>query len=251
MQEKVINLYKRVGETPLERIERFRYETNDYKDLPLSYAGRLDPLAEGVLLVLVGEENKNQKDYFGLEKEYEVEVLLGYGSDTQDILGIAEKNFVKEYTIEEFKKACETYIGTYEEEYPPYSSKPVNGKPLFYWARAGKLNEIEIPKNKITINKIEFIDSKILNNEELLKMIIERVNLVGGDFRQEEIKENWKRILVDDGKNQIFRIKVSCGSGAYMRTLALRISEKIGTKGLAFSIRRTRVGDFKIEESLA
>jgi tRNA U55 pseudouridine synthase TruB len=50
--ENVLKLYKNVGETPLECLERFRVENSEYKDVPMTYAGRLDPMAEGVLIVL-------------------------------------------------------------------------------------------------------------------------------------------------------------------------------------------------------
>jgi tRNA U55 pseudouridine synthase TruB len=60
MTEKVLNLYKNPGETPLERLDRFRGEHLEYKDEKLSYVGRLDPLAEGVMLVVIGDENQNR-----------------------------------------------------------------------------------------------------------------------------------------------------------------------------------------------
>ena len=56
----VLNLYKQMGETPRERLERLRKEKSEYAHEVLSYAGRLDPMAEGVLLCLVGAENKHR-----------------------------------------------------------------------------------------------------------------------------------------------------------------------------------------------
>jgi len=63
----------------------------------MTYAGRLDPLAEGLLLVLTGEECKNKEKYLGLDKEYEVDVLFGFATDTYDILGkvLSAKNYSK------------------------------------------------------------------------------------------------------------------------------------------------------------
>ena len=62
-KKKVLNLYKPQGVTPLELIDRFRQKHPEYKDEKLGYAGRLDPMAEGILLVLVGDENKKRKTY--------------------------------------------------------------------------------------------------------------------------------------------------------------------------------------------
>lgn len=70
-------IYKHIGETPLEALERFRREQGIAADVPMTYAGRLDPMAEGLLLILLGEECKNKEKYLGLDKEYEVEVLFG------------------------------------------------------------------------------------------------------------------------------------------------------------------------------
>ena len=58
-----IVIYKKVGETPLEALDRLRKIKPEYREETLSYAGRLDPVAEGVMLVLVGEECKNKEKY--------------------------------------------------------------------------------------------------------------------------------------------------------------------------------------------
>ena len=80
-------LNKAVGETPLSCAEAFRAQHSELEGVPMAYAGRLDPMASGKLLVLLGEECKNQTAYHGLDKEYEFSVLLGIGSDSHDVLG--------------------------------------------------------------------------------------------------------------------------------------------------------------------
>ena len=71
----VINLYKPVGLSPLQVIEKFRLKHREYGKVKLGYAGRLDPMAEGVLMVLVGDENKKIRDYLKFDKEYRAEIL--------------------------------------------------------------------------------------------------------------------------------------------------------------------------------
>lgn len=68
--QKVLKLDKNAGETPLECINRFKAENLEYKGEKMTYAGRLDPLASGVMLVLTGEECKNKDKYLKLDKEY-------------------------------------------------------------------------------------------------------------------------------------------------------------------------------------
>src|SRR3989344_2297636 len=84
----IFELYKKEGQTPLEAMEEFRKENLEYKDQKMTYAGRLDPMAEGVLLILTGDDCKEKQKYLGLNKEYEFEILWGFQTDTYDILGL-------------------------------------------------------------------------------------------------------------------------------------------------------------------
>ena len=74
-----IAIYKKIGQTPLMALENLRFENPEWVDLPMTYAGRLDPTAEGLLLVLVGEDCKEKDKYLGLSKEYELSILFGFG----------------------------------------------------------------------------------------------------------------------------------------------------------------------------
>lgn len=85
--ERYAVLEKTVGETPLSCAERWRSAAGVAASVPLAYAGRLDPMASGKLLILIGDECKNQTNYHGLDKAYDFSVLLGIGSDTHDVLG--------------------------------------------------------------------------------------------------------------------------------------------------------------------
>lgn len=157
MSGEVIKLYKKKGETPLECLNRLENKER----LPLTYAGRLDPLAQGVLLVLKGDERFKKDEYLALSKEYELTVLFGFETDTYDLLG---KVILRESQISlnnsfdyisEIKKTLPKFTGEINQQYPPYSSKPVNGKSLFQWARENRLNEIEIPTHKVQVDIIE------------------------------------------------------------------------------------------------
>jgi tRNA pseudouridine55 synthase len=112
--EKVLKLYKNLGETPLECLERFRVSNPEYANEKMTYAGRLDPMAEGLLIALVGEECKKKDEYLGLDKEYVFEVLFGFQSDTYDILGIPKIAEKKDFEIQSF-------VGKRVQEYPAYS----------------------------------------------------------------------------------------------------------------------------------
>src|SRR6267143_411770 len=87
----VLALYKPQGLTPLEIIEQVRIKQPEYQKVKIGYAGRLDPLAHGVLLLTIGEENKNREKYLQLEKTYQFSVLFGFATDTFDYLGMLKK----------------------------------------------------------------------------------------------------------------------------------------------------------------
>ncbi len=89
--KRYVVLEKFVGQTPLECAEAWRAEHPQYADVPLAYAGRLDPMASGKLLILIGEECKQQARYHGLDKRYEFQVLCGFSSDSGDVLGLAKR----------------------------------------------------------------------------------------------------------------------------------------------------------------
>ncbi|HYC34641.1 MAG TPA: hypothetical protein VEC13_02820, partial [Candidatus Paceibacterota bacterium] len=156
-REKLILANKYIGETPLEALERVREERNIPEEIPMTYAGRLDPMAEGLLLVLIGGECKNKDAYLGLQKEYEVSVLLGFETDTGDLLGrITNHRFgvdMEKLNITEVLKGLE---GKHVQEYPAFSSKTVDGVALFALAKANALPE-KFPSKEVEIKEIELL----------------------------------------------------------------------------------------------
>jgi len=257
---KYLLLNKQVGETPLEVLENFKKENHTYAAVPMSYAGRLDPLASGKLLVLVGEECKKQKKYQGLDKEYEFEVLLGFSTDTRDVLGIADTHntFPAEMpNTHAITKVIKNLAGKRSMAYPAFSSKTVNGTPLFKYALEGRLHEIEIPKKDIEIYSLTHKSTKEIPKFKLfslmsqkiesIKPVTEHTKALGNDFRRSEIRTRYKELessISEDQKIYILKCTCICSSGTYMRTLAREIANMMGYEGLAFSIHRTKIGKY-------
>lgn len=250
--KKVLLLNKQIGQTPLEAIQEFRNHNILYQTEKLGYAGRLDPMAEGLLLVLVGEENKHKKKYQDLDKEYECEVLFGVETDTYDVLGLVSSRVIPDFDLESQKdevlKKVQSDIGEIEQPYPPYSSKTVNGKPLHWWARQNRLSEIHIPTKRIIIYSIKVISTSKIHRSKLETKIFDRLKLIRGDFRQQEIIEGWTKFFVNNKKTNflIVKLRISCSSGTYIRSLAHRLGQKIGIGAIALSINRTKVGDYDL-----
>ncbi len=258
----VINLYKKTGETPLERINRLRVEYSEFKDTTLSYAGRLDPLAEGVMIVLVGDEaNQKREQYLGLDKEYYFDVVFGVSTDTYDALGlvtdflpIIQTDKPVEQLID-FKKLHEEMKemkGVLMQEYPPFSSKTVKGKPLFEWAKEGRLGEIVMPQIQIEIYSLEIAKTAILSATDLKEKVKELVASVKGDFRQREIADRWHEVFSSLPSGTVFpsvTFKVVCSSGSYVRTIAHNLGKAFGIGAITLNIMRERVGNYLVSDS--
>jgi tRNA pseudouridine(55) synthase len=228
---------KEVGETPLELLDRIRKEKPELMNEKLSYAGRLDPMAEGQVLVLVGEENKERHKYLGLDKEYEVEFLVGIKTDTGDVLGIIEKiNNVKQKE-EEIKNIVENFVDIEEQKYPWFSSRTVNGRPLFEYYKEGNL-DVERPVRKIQIKKAEFLSNNETKTEDIKQYIFDSIEKVKGDFRQKEILDKWD-LFFETAPNELqtFRVKLLVSSGTYIRVL----TESFDFPVCIIKLKRTKI----------
>lgn len=253
MINKVIKVYKKCGETPLDCVKNVKKENENLRLLPITYAGRLDPLAEGVLLLLVGDECHKKEEYLNLSKEYEVDVLFGFATDTYDVMGkvidVAKRvTDVGQLGVPRCPTSVNSFIGKIKQSYPPYSSRPVKGRPLFEWAREGRLNEIEIPTHDVFVENIEIIEEKDISGKELHQKIIEDISKVKGDFRQKEILSIWDNNLKnkDDEKYSIIKLRISCGSGVYVRCIANDLGKSLGIPALALKIVRTKVREYSL-----
>lgn len=252
---KVICVYKPLGHTPLEMVEKVKEAFPEYKSEKIGYAGRLDPMAEGMVLLLIGEENKKRKDYERLPKEYEFDVLFGVSTDSYDVLGIIDSYSKDKIVNVETKvdKVVGSFIGKQEQEYPPYSSARVKGKPLYYWSRTGNISKIEIPKKKIHIYEFLYMKTKIITKEILEKQVYKKIFLPIGQFRQEEIRKAWELYFEKYSLSYYFvaTFSLRCSSGTYVRKIAHEIGKMVNVPSLAFRIRRKSVGEYVLEECLS
>lgn len=242
----VLAIYKKRGETPLQALDRLREERPEYEKEILSYAGRLDPMAEGVMLVLAGEANKEREKYLNLDKTYVTQILCGVSTDTHDLLGLVTE--IKPMGISEskFTEAVRSFLGEFSQKYPAYSSKTVGGVQLHELSRKGE--GFDTPAHKVKIENIKIINSKKVSASDVLGYVLSSVDLVSGDFRQEETKERWKEILkYQNSQFDLFELELSVSSGFYVRQFAADIGEKLGCPALAYSIKRTKVGEWGIE----
>ena len=271
----LILLDKPWGKTPLQALDLLRNKFPRLAGVPLSYAGRLDPLADGLLVVLVGETNKDRETYLGLTKVYEFEVLVGLGTDTGDIFGVVQNDALDDSVYdsgsvqEKITTLVSQYAGQHIFEYPVYSSKTVEGKPLFQYAQEGLISDgfihitkcdennqevkerIKIPSKEVTIFDMNVIGTKKVSTVDVLEKIQRAISIVSGNFRYDEIQKTAESKVSNDRTGSgasflVVKIQVKCSSGTYMRAIAEDIGRDIGIPCIAYSIRRIKVGDFDI-----
>jgi tRNA pseudouridine55 synthase len=251
---RVVSINKALGETPLQALERYRANNPNLERLPLTYAGRLDPMAEGKLIILIGDECKRKDKYTALDKEYEFEILFGFKSDTGDVLGLVEKlKTYVEVRSNDLANTARDFTGEMELSYPVFSSKTVMGKPLFEYALEGRISDIDIPTSSIHLYKIKVLDLRNSSFKDCLFDIENKLSslVLSGDnnykfrsFRRDAVLSKWREILKGDGICTIARFRAVVSSGTYIRSLASEIAKSLGTEGLAYSIRRTKIGKY-------
>ena len=175
------------------------------------HTGTLDPLATGVLPVLVGNSTKLSKYLVEHNKIYRAVIELGKKSSTGDREGeIIETQEVPNNLDEnKIKNVLKEFLGKQIQIPPIYSAIKVNGKKLYEYAREEK--KVEIPKREIEIYGIELIE-----------------------FEKEK---------------STITFEVKCSKGTYIRTLCEDIAKKLGTIGYMKNLIRTKVDKFSIEES--
>jgi tRNA pseudouridine55 synthase len=131
-----------------------RHETD--RKVKVGHTGTLDPLATGLLIIVVGSYCKRAAEFSKLDKTYEVTMKLGETSTTGDEEGEKTSVSDRQPTEEEIKKALNSFAGESLQTPPAYSAVKVDGKRAYKLARQGK--EVTIEPRKICINSIEMTD---------------------------------------------------------------------------------------------
>ena len=134
----------------------------------VGHIGTLDPLAEGVLVCLIGKYTKLANVLVEHNKEYIASFKLGILTDTLDITGNVLKEGKKDFSKDEIINALNHFKGTYNQEVPIYSAVKVNGKKLYEYARAG----IEIERQPRPVEISSLTVKHITDNEYSMDAVV-------------------------------------------------------------------------------
>lgn len=144
-----LSVYKPVGKTSHDVVAYFRKLLKIKK---IGHTGTLDPFAEGVLPICIGNSTR-LIEYLPDDKAYSAFVQFGKATDSYDIEGNVIFQSDKKVAKEDVEQALKKFEGDIEQLPPIYSAVKVNGKKLYEYAREGK--SVEIKPRKVTIYKIE------------------------------------------------------------------------------------------------
>ncbi len=241
MMQPAYTVWKMLGETPLAALERLRTQEGIPADVPMTYAGRLDPAAEGLLIILTGEECKKKDEYSGRDKTYLAEILIGVRTDSFDMLGMPALGPVAgvQPSRAEIDAFLASWLGTRLQQYPPYSSKTVDGKQLHEYARTGEA--VELPAHDVTLHAYEDLALEEVSRDDVLMRAGEVVAAVSGEFRTAEIAAAWAELDLPE-KLPLLSVTLRTGSGFYVRQLAEDLGRALGTGACLYSLVRTEIG---------
>lgn len=183
-------------------------------DIPrIGHAGTLDPFATGVLLVCVGRATRLVPWLTKVDKEYRAELCFGASSTTEDTEGTITEVPGELPTPQALEQVLTHFRGTIRQRPPRFSAVRVEGRRAYKIARGGR--EVEMPEREVEVT----------------------------DLAVEDMRLN------DHGLVNAATLRIACGSGTYIRSLARDIGAALGTGAYLTALRRTRVGAYTLEEA--
>ena len=181
------------------------------KKLKVGHAGTLDPLATGVMVICTGKATERIDELQAHVKEYVATLQLGATTPCFDLEKPIDKTYPTDHITEPLvHEVLSKFIGRIEQVPPAFSACKIDGKRAYDLARKGR--EVELKPKVLVIDEIELQNF----NPETMQVTI----------------------------------RVVCSKGTYIRALARDIGEALNSGAHLISLRRTRVGDVKVEDCM-
>ncbi|MGH2455513.1 MAG: tRNA pseudouridine(55) synthase TruB, partial [Candidatus Limnocylindria bacterium] len=205
----VVNLDKPVGPTSHDMVGLLRRLTGTRR---IGHAGTLDPLASGVLPILVGVATRFSEELTGGGKRYEAVIRLGVRSATDDGEGPLEPGSGPLPPQAEVEAALAELVGTFAQRPPAFSARKQAGRIAHRAARSG--DPIELAPRVVTVHGLDLLE------------------LRPGD--------GWLDVHLD----------IRCGPGTYIRAIARDIGERLGAGGYLHALRRTEAAGLSVADAV-
>ena len=205
----VVNLDKPVGPTSHDMVGLLRRLTGTRR---IGHAGTLDPLASGVLPILVGQATRFSEELTGGPKRYEAVIRLGARSATDDAQGPIEPVAGPVPDEAAIRDALAAFVGSFEQRPPAFSARKHAGRVAHRAARGG--TALDLPPRPVTVHGIEVLD-----------------------------------IVPATGGTEV-RVDIRCGPGTYIRSIARDLGDRLGCGGYLAALRRTEAAGLSIADAI-
>lgn len=250
-------VYKPIGFTPLDLVKQFKIDNNITGKC--AYAGRLDPMAHGKLVILHGDDLKKMDEITKKDKRYRFRMVLGISTDTTDILGLIDNSLnpkllmeLTEEVIESVKLHAQSFNNLeYNQEYHQFSSMTIeiDGKKQPMWKMFSDKSidkaTITIPKKTVNIYELNLLNCYKMSSIELKSLIDTNLSqLTSENFRLDDIKRCWNHYFsnFNDFNQDIFYYVLEydafVSSGTYIRQLVKDIGLKSNLPTMVIEIYR-------------
>ncbi|MGH2429582.1 MAG: tRNA pseudouridine(55) synthase TruB [Candidatus Limnocylindria bacterium] len=205
----VVNLDKPVGPTSHDMVGLMRRLTGTRR---IGHAGTLDPLASGVLPILVGPATRFSEELTGGSKSYEATVRLGQRSATDDAEGPIEPTGQPLPDEAAIAAGLRHFVGTFGQRPPAFSARKLAGRTAHRAARAGE--PIDLPARQVTVTKLD------------LRGVEHRADVVDA------------------------HVELVCGAGTYVRSIARDLGELLGCGAYLAALRRTAAAGLRVDDAV-
>ncbi|MBQ8009286.1 MAG: tRNA pseudouridine(55) synthase TruB [Bacteroidaceae bacterium] len=217
----------------VKHVRHFICERLGIKTLKVGHAGTLDPLATGVMTICTGRATKQIERLQYHTKEYEATLCLGATTPSYDMEHPIDATYPTEHITRELvEEVLQRFKGEIWQVPPVYSACNVDGKRAYLYARKGQ--EVELKPKLLVIDEIELLEYGVGSREY-------------GVEPGENVQCSMFNVQCSTFN---VKIRVVCSKGTYIRALARDIGEALHCGAHLTALRRTRVGDVRVEQCL-
>ena len=223
---------KPAGPTSHDVVARMR---RVLREKSIGHTGTLDPMATGVLLLVLGKATRLAKFLTASDKSYDAVVRFGFATDTADALGqpIGPVSDGLMPSRDAIDAALDAFRGTYMQQPPAFSAKKIDGQRSYKLARAARLK----PSRSVSDPR-DLLDPPDQRDPTALPALPALASVTAHAIR----------IVSLDGDH--VTLGIDCSAGFYVRSLAHDLGERLGVGGHLAALRRTRTGGFGLEQAV-
>jgi tRNA pseudouridine55 synthase len=226
----VLLLDKPSGPTSHDIVARVRRVTGERR---IGHTGTLDPLASGLLVLVLGRATRLARFLSVDDKSYDAQIRLGIATDTYDALGAPTRSHAGPMPArEEIERALDAFRGTFLQQPPAYSAKKIGGQRSYRLARATRRTVPALPADPahpaLPASPADPARPALPAPASVTAHAIEMTGCDG----------------------DVVTLRVDCSSGFYVRSLAHDLGQRLGTGAHLTALRRTRVGGFALASAL-